>query len=173
MTTDYISQLKSSAADLREALKAFTPDDLNKIPSEGSWSAAQVAEHVLKSASGIPVVLSGNSRPADRDPEEMVEKIRAIFLDFNTKMKSPEFVLPSDIPPTREELLRKLDKVFDKIAGTAVNIQLPDLFIDFPFPQMGELTGYEWLCFISCHTQRHTAQVRNIYKTVTEKVISL
>ncbi len=169
MTTDYISQLRSSAAELLEALKAFTPEELKKVPFEGSWSSAQVAEHVLKSASGIPVVLSGNSRPADRDPEEMVEKIRSIFLDFNTKMKSPEFVLPSGIPPRREELLEKLDQVFDKIAETATRINLPDLFTDFPFPQMQELTGYEWLCFMSCHTQRHTVQIRNIYKTVTEK----
>ncbi len=169
MTTDYISQLKFSAGELRETLKVFTPEELKQVPFEGSWSAAQVAEHVLKSASGLPMVLAGNSRPAERDPEEMVARIRSIFLDFDTKMKSPEFVLPSDSPPAQAELLQKLDKVFDLIAQTANRVNLPDLFTDFPFPQMAELTGYEWLCFIICHTQRHTVQIRNIYKTIAEK----
>jgi hypothetical protein len=91
---------------------------------------------------------------------------------MNTKMKSPEFILPSGNPPGQEELLQKLDKVFAKIGGIASKINLPDLFTDFPFPQMGELTGYEWLCFISCHTHRHTVQIGNIYKAVTEKTTS-
>jgi hypothetical protein len=173
MITGYVSQLESTAAELRKALNVFTPAELQLVPFEGSWSAAQVAEHVLKSASGVPVVLSGNSRPAERDPEEMVSQIRSIFLDMNTKMKSPEFILPSGNPPSKVELLQKLDKVFAKIEGTASKISLPDLFTDFPFPQMGYLTGYEWLCFISCHTQRHSIQIRNIYKAVAEKATSL
>jgi hypothetical protein len=168
MTTDFIAGVQSAAAALREASGQFTPEEFGMIPFEGSWSAAQVAEHVLKSASGIPVVLRGQHMAADRDPEQEVNTIRSIFLDLDNKMKSPGFILPSDKPPGQKELLSQLDDVFEKIMKYAGNVNLADLFTDFPFPQMGLLTGYEWLCFITCHTERHTVQVNNIYKRINE-----
>lgn len=171
MTTDYISELDSTAARLNEAMNAFTAEEFTKIPFEGSWSAAQVAEHILKSVSGVPVVLAGNRKPAGRNPEEKVDMLKSVFLDFNSKMKSPAFILPSDEPPPKEDLANALDTSFEKIKEVSGNINLADLFTDFPFPQMEELTGYEWLCFVICHTKRHTFQVRNIYEKVSGKVI--
>ena len=171
MTTDFISELDLTATQLKEAIKVFTREDFKKIPFEGSWSAAQVAEHILKSASGIPGVLSGNSKPAERDPEEKVKIIESIFLDFSTKMKSPKFILPSMEPPSKEELLQDLNAAFEKIKHISNTINLADLYPDFPFPQMGELSGYEWLCFIICHSKRHTVQIKNIYKKISGNVI--
>lgn len=164
---DFIAGFQSGAAGLREAIKKFTPEEFGTIPFEGSWSAAQVAEHVLKSASGIPTVLRGHHKPAGRDPEEQVNTIRSIFLDYDNKMKSPEFILPSDTPPGRDVLLSQLNDVFEQIPVSATNVNLADVFTDFPFPQMGNLTGYEWLCFATCHTERHTAQVNKIYKKIS------
>ena len=171
MTNDLITELDLTASDLGKVLKAFTEEEIKQIPFEGSWSAAQVAEHLLKSASGIPVVLSGYSKPAERDPEEKVKIIESIFLDFNTKMKSPEFILPSNEPPEKEELLQNLNAVFEKIKKVSKRVNLADRFTDFPFPQLAELTGYEWLCFVICHSKRHTMQIKNIYEKVSGNVI--
>jgi hypothetical protein len=167
MTTDYISELDLTVAELNGVLKAFTAEEFKQIPFKGSWSAAQVAEHILKSVSGIPKVLSGNHTSAERDPEEKVKDIKTIFLDFTSKMKSPEFILPSDTTPAKEELLRHLNASFEKIRNVSNNVNLAERFTDFPFPQMGELTGYEWLCFVTCHTKRHIVQIKNIYGKVS------
>ena len=171
MKTDFITELDATATKLLEVLKAFTAEEFKQIPFPGSWSAAQVAEHLLKSASGIPAVLSGKSKPAERDPEEKVKIIESIFLDFNTKMKSPGSILPSDDPPGKQELLQSLNATFEKIKQVSNRINLADQFTDFPFPQMGELTGYEWLCFLISHSKRHTLQIKNIYDKVSGSVI--
>lgn len=171
MTTDFITELDSTASNLLEVLKAFTIEEFRQIPFPGSWSAAQVAEHLLKSASGIPALLSGNSKPAEREPQEKVKIIESIFLDFNTKMKSPRSILPSDDPPEKEELLKNLNASFEKIKQVSNRINLADQFTDFPFPQMGELTGYEWMCFIISHSKRHTVQIKNIYAKVSGNII--
>jgi hypothetical protein len=170
MTTDYISELDLTVAELNRVLKVFTEEEFKQIPFQGSWSAAQVAEHIFKSVSGIPKVLSGNRTSAERDPEEKVKFIETIFLDFNNKMKSPEFILPTDTPPVKEELLRHLNACFEKINNVSKSLNLADRFTDFPFPQMGELTGYEWVCFVTCHIKRHIIQIKNIYDKVSGSV---
>jgi hypothetical protein len=53
---------------------------------------------MLKSQWGLPEVLTGNTKPADRKPDASNEMIENIFLDFSKKLKSPEFILPTEEP---------------------------------------------------------------------------
>ena len=166
MESTYITALKKIIAELTEVLQSFSAEELNRIPYKGSWSAAQVADHVIKSCAGLPKILAGGSIATQRDPEENVQKIESIFLDFTTKMQSPEFILPADKFFKSENLQHALNKLLDEIVMVSALKDLNRTYTDFPFPKMGFFTGKEWLCFALAHTTRHLRQIKNIHKCV-------
>jgi uncharacterized damage-inducible protein DinB len=166
MTDNFYTEFDETTEDLLRTISSFSQEQFNTIPFEGSWTAGQVAEHLLKSESGIPKILRGNTRPADRDSCEKVEAIRSIFLDFNSKMKSPEFILPSGEAKDKEIILSKFKTKLAETREMMDTTDLSQIFIDFPFPQLGEFTGWEWICFAICHAKRHTYQMKNILKVL-------
>lgn len=162
MTTSLINQTDNTAKELLQALASFDEEQINKIPFEGSWTAGQVAEHILKSASGAVAMLNGDTKPAGRPAEEKVGALRDLFLNFETKMSSPDFVLPADPEHNKEELISALQRTMQDASLAAATKDLSGICVGFEFPGFGELTRLEWLSFMLFHTQRHTRQLKNI-----------
>jgi len=161
-------EFDETTSELLKTISSFSPDGFNKVPFEGSWTAGQTAEHILKSITGVPDVMMGGTAATERDPAEKEPQIRSIFLDFQTKMKSPDFILPTEEPKEKIELSASLEKTFGKIRDIITNEKLDPTCTDVPFPGMGEFTRYEWVCFAICHTKRHTHQLKNIYSRIKE-----
>jgi hypothetical protein len=169
LTTEILlADLDSNTNELLQTIAAFTNEQFNVVPYKGSWTAGQVAEHLLKAESGIPVVLKGNSKSTERPADEKMETIRSIFLDFDTKMESPDFILPSEEPKEKEIFLDGFQKNRIAVKELAGCIDLSRSFTDFPFPGIDVLTGMEWLFFMTCHSKRHTRQLKNIYTIVNK-----
>jgi hypothetical protein len=147
-------------------ISQFETGQFNIVPFEGSWSAAQVCDHILRSVSGIPKILMGNSITPAAEPCSKVQLLKDIFLDFDTKMRSPEFILPGKEELNKFDILDRLAEVSDEIKRIIDSEELSLLCTDFPFPEIGELTRYEWICFVNFHTRRHTAQLAKIYKII-------
>lgn len=163
-----LKELDITARELLQIIAGFSQEQFNKIPFTGSWTAGQVSEHLLKSVEGMPALITGNTRPTtERKPDAHVMTIESIFLDFDTKMKSPDFILPADGPHDRNALLTSFRACLDEIAMKARTIDLTLTCTDFPFPGIGELTRWELICFAICHARRHTLQLKNIYRHVT------
>ncbi len=76
-----------------DLLTPLSENKLNTVPFEGSWTAAQLGDHLYKSY-GIASVLNGKAEPTTRPVEEKVEAIKGIFLNFDIRMQSPEFIVP-------------------------------------------------------------------------------
>src|SRR6266480_647100 len=91
-TKELIKQFDETESELLKVVSSFSEEQLNAVPFKGSWTAGQVTEHLLKSKSGIPKLFSGATKPTEREPDEKVDIIKSIFLDFNSKFKSPDFV---------------------------------------------------------------------------------
>lgn len=166
-TTTLLAGYNEATKELLETVASFREDQFNTVPYPGGWTAAQVTEHLLIAASGIPDILKGPTESAERAPDEKVAAISAVFLDFTAKFKSPDFVLPSDEPQEREQLYRVYRQVKDEIAEIAAIADLTALCTSEPFPQLGELTGLEWIWFDYCHTKRHTLQLKKIQAHLT------
>ncbi|NII26587.1 DinB family protein [Pseudoflavitalea sp. X16] len=166
-----LRELDLTARGLLETVAAFSQGQFNKIPFAGSWTAGQVSEHLLKSIAGIPELMLGNTRTTtERKGDEKVQAIESIFLDYDIKMKSPDFTLPSGGPHDRNELLNGLRTALDALAEKARTTDLTATCTDFPFPRIGELTRWEWICFAICHSKRHTLQLKNIYRPISPAV---
>lgn len=173
MRKELIIELEETSKDLFETLSLFTQGQFNRIPFEGSWTAAQVAEHLFKSESNIPKVLNGRSEETQRDPFQHVGLIRKVFLDYTTKMQSPEFILPSNEPKNSNEFIEGFKKTGHELTKLAATLDLNRTFTSFSFPQLGNLTGWELVCFAVCHSKRHIRQMKIIaekLKTAVEHI---
>lgn len=164
MATEIATELAQTREAFLQALSLFDQDNFNTIPFEGSWTAGQVAEHVFKSVDGTPALLRADAEQTERDPALNVPHLRAMFLDYETKMKSPPFILPSDAPKNLASLTQALDGKLSAIIDAAKAIDLTLTIVNFEFPGSGPLTRLEMVNFMSVHTQRHTHQLKEIRK---------
>lgn len=164
MATELNTEIKETAATLLDTLAAFNKEQLNKVPFEGSWTAGQVGEHLIKAVSAD--LLYGNTTETERPPDVMVKPLRDQFLDFSIKFQSPDFIIPSDGPHDKEAVVNKLRKIWEDIAEAASTLDLTKTCLDFELPGAGHLTRLEWLNFMVVHTKRHTHQLNNIHKAL-------
>jgi len=162
MKEQFISELNETTKDLFETFSLFSEEEFNTIPFKGSWTAGQVAEHLYKSESAILKTLKGNSETTDRNPLEHTAIIQKIFLDYSTKLQSPEFILPSDEPKNKKQFIQHFEGTRKELEALTSTLDLDKTFTDFSFPQLGHLTGWECLCFLACHSKRHIRQMKNI-----------
>jgi hypothetical protein len=166
-TTAILKSFDDSFNALLQLLAAFPQEAINTVPFEGSWTGAQVGQHLLK---GSPAdLLYGNVAPTDRQPDLYVEPLRTAFLDFSTKMRAPDILVPEDIRYDKGELIRGLETTAGRIRRGIQTLDLTAACLDFEMPQIGFLTRLEWICFYTVHTQRHTRQLQQIFQTVIRK----
>ena len=169
MTKDILIEMEETARKLLQTVTAFPHEQFNSIPFEDSWTAAQVSDHILKSVSGAWEMLYTATKPTNRPPERKAEAIKAMFLDFETKMKSPEFVLPGNSPMEKETLVNALEEIMAKLVSAIKSLNLSETCTAFELPGFGEFTRAEWAWFAIYHTQRHTRQLKNIREILLKK----
>lgn len=162
MDQDVISEYRKTVDDLLETIRKFPQEKINEVPFEGSWTAAQVADHIYKSQEVFPKLLNGKTEEANRDTETKKHQIKSIFLDFSNKMKSPDFIIPTDAPQLKDALVQRMDNKAKEISTAMHAHDLSRTFLDFELPGFGKFTGLEWGWFITYHTQRHIHQLKNI-----------
>lgn len=162
-----LHDLDQTEQDFYAILATLTPRQVNTVPFEGSWTAGQVAEHILMSESGIPETVLGSTEQTDRPVAQYVPVIESIFLDFTAKYQAPEFIIPSEGPHDQQQLLEAFKSERAAIREIAANEDLTLTCTDFEFPQIANLTRWEWLQFVLCHSKRHTRQLRNISEKVS------
>jgi hypothetical protein len=162
MNKELITELDSTGTSFTQVVASFEPETFNTVPFPGSWTPAQVADHILKSLSGIPEMMYGKTKSTQRPPNENVEAIKNLFLNFDIKMQSPEFVLPGNKIYDKDRLLNALQNMFTQIKDAVQTSDLSATCLGFEFPGFGYLTGLEWAHFAVYHTQRHIHQLKNI-----------
>lgn len=138
-------------------LAEFTEPEIHAVPANGTWTIAQLADHVQKASSGVP---DETTIPAYRPYNQQVIPLANLFLDFTLKMISPDFVAPGTGPFSREELVRGLQQNRSDLKRIIREKNLFEICTGAEMPGFGNLTRYEWISFIVFHTQRHTQQLR-------------
>jgi hypothetical protein len=168
MPNDILNELQNTTTELIQLLSTFNQEQLNTIPFEGSWAAAQLGEHLHKSY-GVAELLYGPVKSTERDPAEKVKSIKKALLNFDTKMISPDFILPEIKEYDKNTLIKSLKESVNKITTAAQTLNPEETCTAFALPGLGELTRMEWLYFIIYHTQRHVHQLKNIAEQVLDE----
>ncbi|PBQ34370.1 hypothetical protein CNR22_22195 [Sphingobacteriaceae bacterium] len=163
MDTELLNGIEKASADLITLLSSLSDEQLNKVPFKGSWTAGQVGDHVFKFY-GIGDVINGTVKDTDRDPGEKIPMLKETFLNFEIKMKSPDFILPVETFIHTEDLIKSIKEKVEQVKGMIQTLDLTKTCLDFTVPGETAFTGLEWLYFILFHTQRHLHQLKNIIK---------
>ncbi|MBN8673606.1 MAG: DinB family protein [Chitinophagales bacterium] len=151
--------LNTTAMELVSLLKSCPENRMNNIPFEGSWTIAQVADHLFLSNTSIAKALSLEGTSINRAADERAGELEAIFLDFSKKYKAPDFIIPAKELYGKEELIHQLEHSFSTIKEVSDHT---DLAVLINHPAFGDISKLEILYFVWFHTQRHLQQVKNI-----------
>jgi len=155
---------------LLHLVNSFSEKGFNTIPFEDSWTAAQVIDHITKSNKSITQALSLEGKPADRNADKRTPELAKIFLDFKTKLKSPDFILPTRDNYQKASSIAALGSSITQLIKAAWNTSLDDAIEHQAF---GKITKLELLYFVLYHTQRHTHQLQHIYEIVENRQYKL
>ncbi len=155
-----LNELTQTKADLIEALSAIDREKFNTAPFEGSWTVGQITEHLLK---GNNVeLLYADTEPTTRMPDEKVNAIADVFLNFKLKLTPPESILPSDTHQDKQLMIGRLINVFDQLIDACKKLDLSAICLGWVIPAFGPLTRLEFLWLYNVHTRRHIRQIKNI-----------
>ena len=162
MEKEILSRIEMVSVDLLQQINALTDAEFNQSPFPGSWTAGQLAEHVYLSVAKADRLLTGESEMTTRNPEEKIETLAAIFLNFEKKLTPPDHIIPQNPPHDKVLLYNQLKDAFGKIVQAGRGLDLTRICTRFELPVFGKLTRLEYLHFILFHTQRHHHQLKNI-----------
>ena len=163
-----LNTFEKTVDSFTELLAGFSPEEINKRPMEGSWTAGEVAQHLIKGGSGLSQVVNGPSRPTERQPDELADKIKSTFLNFDTKFNAPAFTVPEEVSYDKDALLQAFAGIKADISKAIKTLDLTQTSTGYKLPVYGEVTRLEIIAFITYHIQRHTHQLKNIYQTIKQ-----
>lgn len=147
---------------LIQAIAGFSDDDFNVVPFEGSWTAGQVAEHLRLATGNLTGLFYGNTTVTERNPEAKIQQTADLFLNFETKLVSPDFIDPKMMRYEKDAMIRFFTDTKAKMLQAAAELDLSMTCEDFGLPVFGKLTRVEWIAFVIYHIQRHTLQLKKI-----------
>ncbi len=163
---ELLGSLKNMVLELMQVLNGFDGQNINTVPFEGSWTAAQVVDHVTRSNMSITKAFTLKGAMLNRDPAERVQELKNIFLNFNTRFESPEFVLPTQEVYEKKMLIALLNRSVDRIREVSCRANLSEMI---NHPAFGDITKFEILHFVLFHTQRHIHQLKKIFQAVSDR----
>jgi hypothetical protein len=150
-------------AEILVLASSFSEETINQAPFEGSWTAAQVLDHVTKSNISILQSLQLAGSRTTREPDERAQELKKIFLDFSAKLKSPKFILPSQDTYDKEAVIAGLKNSIGKLKEVSGNTNLEEAL---HHPVFDEITKFELMYFVAYHTERHIHQLKNIFRAL-------
>lgn len=159
-------ELRKTVDEMTELFSTIDEDKVNTIPYEGSWTAGELLRHVAKATRGLHEMLGAPTRSLERDPGQRIEEFAAIFLNFSTKMKSPDFIIPEKKLYERQYSIDQFKKNFIGLEDAIQQADMSQVVEGLPF---GEITKLEMLYFLLYHTQRHLHQLHKIHDALEEK----
>jgi hypothetical protein len=163
-----MSHLHASRKLFLDSIAGLSESQWKFKPAPDRWSIAECAEHITLSQDSLFQFVTGKvlkspaktvTRTEDRSEDEAVIRL---VRDRSHKAQAPEDLQPAGRWPAREALIKHFKESRDRIIAYVENTQ-EDLRRHFaPFPPLGELDAYQWILFLSAHTERHVEQINDV-----------
>jgi DinB family protein len=134
-------------------------------PGPDRWSVAEIAEHIavveefLLDSTSKNVMKAPAGKP-DRDNQSLDRLVLTAIADRSKKVLAPEPVVPRGRwtpPESLDRFLKARQRTVDFLKSTS---DLRDHVVDSPLGQ--PLDAYQWLLYISAHSERHTKQILEV-----------
>lgn len=167
---EVVAELEAAQAEMHAALAAVPAAIHTTRPADGTWSVAEVVEHLMMLEDSAGRLIGGMLKQLDGTTDTETDPIGPTLAAFSVekpikKLAAPETVQPTGIPmadalakqgASRARLISSLTAG----SGRALNA------ITFPHPFLGPLNGYQWALLVAQHQRRHLVQIDRIVQTV-------
>ncbi len=158
-----INNIELVSDTLVQLLQSVNERHFNQKPGADKWSIAQVVDHIRLSNNSVAKALALKGKPLDRNPGERISELKSVFLDFQTKLQAPDFIVPSKDIYDPNLLLKDLQASIQLIRERMYEDNLDELI---NHPAFGDISKFEILHFVLYHTQRHLRQIKEIVATL-------
>lgn len=168
---EMIDQLQSTGAAFVELVERLDDEQWNRVPRDGGWSPAAVAEHItiVEVSTGKLIARKLFTEPAGEEMLAAAARNQARLLsrvrtrDF--RIEAPDFVTPTGRWPDRADLLATFQTNREMVI-----VHLSDPTRELrrfvaPHPVLGPLDGCQWGSFLALHLQRHMEQIEEVLAT--------
>ena len=161
-----IKYLESTKKNILDATKGLSEAQWNFKPAPDRWSVAEVLEHIAASEDMLfnlitEQVMKAPPRPEGEDVRAIDEMVLTRIPDRTNKAQAPEPLKPTNrygspdaavkhFVESRTRTINFLEKTDDLRAHAA----------DSPIGK--KLDAYQWILFISAHSERHTKQINEV-----------
>ncbi|HSR66816.1 MAG TPA: DinB family protein [Acidobacteriota bacterium] len=160
--------LQETRQDFLKALQQVAEEDWNRCPREGSWTPAQLAQHVVLAETAVlEGLLRSLQREADPQWQETLGKEELIIRLLparRRKAEAPPHVRPREEGLQRQEAVRLFEEVRARTLALAQETERPfkQHTRVHPLPAIGKLNGHQWLLFNAQHLRRHILQLEEM-----------
>ena len=161
-----IQYLEKTRQGVLEATKGLSAAQWNFKPAPDRWSVAEVTEHIAAAEDFTygdiqDKIMKAPARPAGEDVKAIDEFVLAAVPDRTQKAQAPEPLKPTNRFGSPEGSLKHFEESRAKTEDLAKNGQgLRDHAEDSFLGK--KLDPYEWILFISAHSERHTKQILEV-----------
>jgi hypothetical protein len=162
-----LDHLNRSSSEFLQAIQVVTTEQWNYKPAADVWSVAECAEHIILSEDLIRDMIQNKvlnapaikARPGETRVQD--KQVLDMVTDRSSKAKAPEPLQPKRTFASPEAAAKAFRETRAKtIAMTEVAHDLRSRV--GPHPVLKELDAHQWLLYLSGHTMRHTAQIREV-----------
>ncbi len=158
--------LKKTSAAFLAATDGLSTAQWNFKPAPTKWSVAEVAEHIAASEDFLmgmvhEKVMKAPARTEPANLKEIDDFVVTAIADRTSKVQAPEPLAPSNRFGSPDGSLKHFKESRAKtIAFLNATKDLRDHAIDSPLGK--KLDAYQWLLFVSAHSERHTKQIAEV-----------
>ncbi len=160
-----LAQLDRTRTGVVESTKGLSEAQWKFKPGADRWSVAEILEHIVVVEESIlentsQKVMKAPAGKADRDNTSIDRLVLSAIADRTQRAQAPEPVVPKGRWSPQEALDR-----FVKIRERTMEFlkSTPDLREHVADSPLGQpLDAYQWLLYISAHSERHTKQILEV-----------
>jgi uncharacterized damage-inducible protein DinB len=161
-----LQYLESTQEGVMDATKGLSAAQWNFKSAPERWSVAEVMEHIAAAEDFIrgnitENVMKAPARPATEDVKALDDIVVAKIPDRSVKAQAPEPLKPTNRFGSPEASLKHfLESRQTTEAFLTSHNDLRDHATDSPLGK--KLDAYEWILFLTAHSQRHTKQILEV-----------
>jgi uncharacterized damage-inducible protein DinB len=162
------TELQASHQEVVETVKTLSPGQLAFKPAPDRWSVAECLEHISNTEVALfgyivnkvlaTPAATGEAKQKAAGKDDAVMKM---VTDRTARFQAPAEIQPSGKYATREAALQAFDDGRKKTLEFVKTTQ-QDLRGHVLKGAAGEMDGYQWLLYLSGHTRRHLAQIKEV-----------
>ena len=161
-----LAQLDRTRAGVVEATKGLSEAQWKFKPAPERWSVAEVLEHIALTEDMLfeydtKTVMQGQAGKTDRDYKTADKLVLGAIADRSQKAQAPGPVVPTGRWSPQESLDQFLKSRTRTVEFLKSTPGLRD-HVSNESPLGQPLDAYQWLLYMSAHSERHTKQILEV-----------